>query len=205
MVHTYPEEFIPVGDAFIQALFAIEDCAALFRSIDEAETNAERGDLFDKYDAMKRRVERRVRDEIAYGDLPPFVRGQTGQFERLVNREGFRQESFGAPGIENVPHGVDTGGQPVFLRTADFRRWLAQHSRHPKRGAKPKYNWAAAQEEFRRLMKHHGRLSSDDPEWNSQARIEEAIEKYFEKQLGPDAAPSESLIRQKVSQWLTDN
>lgn len=53
-------------------------------------------------------------------------------------------------------------------------------------------------------MKHHGPLSSDDPEWNAQARIEEAIEKYFEKQLGPDAVPSKSMIRKKVSQWLAE-
>ena len=53
-------------------------------------------------------------------------------------------------------------------------------------------------------MKHRGPLSSDDPEWNAQARIEEAIEKYFEKQLGPDAVPSKSMIRKKVSQWLAE-
>jgi hypothetical protein len=219
MAHTFPEGFIPIGDAFAQALEATEDCAPLLRSIDEAKTNDERFGLFDKYDAVLRRVEKRMRSAIADGDLRPFMRGQSGQIEQMVDRKGFLEdrkgfprESFGVPGIENVPHhltnpGPDTHGQPVFLSTSNFQKWLEQqraskHSYVARRGAKTKFDWAAAQEEFRRLMKHHGPLSPDDHEWDAQARIEEAIEKYFEKQLGPDAAPSESMIRKKVSQWL---
>jgi hypothetical protein len=212
MAHTFPEGFIPIGDAFAQALEATEDCAPLLRSIDKAKTNDERFGLFDKYDAVLRRVEKRMRSAIADGHLRPFMRGQNGQIEQIVDREGFRRESFGVPGIENVPHhltnpGPDTHGQPVFLSTSNFQKWLEQqraskHSYVARRGAKTKFDWAAAQEEFRRLMKHHGPLSSDDPEWNAQARIEEAIEEYFEKQLGPDAVPSKSMIRKNVSQWL---
>ena len=214
MAHTFPEGFIPIGDAFAQAREATEDCAPLLRSIDKAKTNDERFRLFDKYDAVLRRVEKRMRSAIADGHLRPFMRVQNTQIEQMVDREGFRRESFGVPGIENVPHrltspGPDTHGQPVFLSTSNFQKWLEQqraskHSYVVRRGAKPKFDWVAAQEAFRRSMKHHGPLSSDDPEWNAQARIEDAIEKYFEKQLGPDAVPSKSMIRKKVSQWLAE-
>ena len=214
MVHTYPEGFIPVGDAFVRALEATEDCAALLRLIDEATKEDERHEHINKYDALKRRVEKQMRNALADGHLQAFTRAQNGQIEQIEDREGFRRESFGVPGIENVPHhltnpGPDTHGQPVLLSTSNFQKWLEQHraSRHSyvaRRGAKAKFDWAAAQEQFRSLMKHHGPLSSDDPEWNAQARIEEAIEKYFEKQLGPDAMPSKSMIRKNVSQWLAD-
>ena len=42
MADTFPEGFIPVGDAFAQAREATEDCAPLLRSIDKAKTNDER-------------------------------------------------------------------------------------------------------------------------------------------------------------------
>ena len=211
MADTFPEGFIPIRDAFDKALSSIKDCNSVLKR--ELAGDQERiNKFFDDYDAMARDVEKLMRAALDDGDLPAFIKAHNGQMEQLVDRKSWRRESFGVPGIENVPHhltnpGPDTHGQPVFLSTSNFQKWLEQqraskHSYVARRGAKTKFDWAAAQEEFRRLMKHHGPLSPDDHEWDAQARIEEAIEKYFEKQLGPDAAPSESMIRKKVSQWL---
>ena len=135
MVHTYPEGFIPVGDAFAQALELIEDYTALLRAIDEATKDAERHEHINKHDASVRRVEKLMRNALADGHLQAFTRrGQNGQIEQIVDREEFRRESFGVPGIENLPHhlsnpGPDTDGQPVLLEISNFREWLTK-SRH---------------------------------------------------------------------------
>jgi hypothetical protein len=127
MVHTYPEGFIPVDDAFAEALSSIKDCnSVLSRELaDQGHINK----FFDDYDALARDVERLMRDAIADGRLHPFCRTQSGQMEQLVDRESFRPAAFGVPGIENVPHhlsnpGPDTHGQPIFLKISDFREWL---------------------------------------------------------------------------------
>jgi hypothetical protein len=119
VVHTYPEGFIPVGDAFAQALEQIEDYTALLRAIDEATNDAERHEHINKHDASVRRVEKLMRNALADGHLQAFTRGQKGQIEQIVDREEFRRESFGVPGIENVPHhltnpGPDTDRRPHF-------------------------------------------------------------------------------------------
>ena len=135
MVHTYPEGFIPVGDAFAQALELIEDYTALRRAIDEATKDAERHEHINKHDVSVRRVEKLMRNALADGHLQAFTRrGQNGQIEQIVDREEFRRESFGVPGIENLPHhlsnpGPDTDGQPVLLEISNFRKWLTM-SRH---------------------------------------------------------------------------
>ena len=132
MVHTYPEGFIPVGDAFAQALQLIEDYSALLRAIDEATKDAERHEHINKRDASVRRVEKLMRNALADGHLQPFIRGQSGQIEQIVDRREFRRESFGVPGIENVPHhltnpGPDTDGRPVLLKISNFGEWLTMH------------------------------------------------------------------------------
>jgi hypothetical protein len=65
--------------------------------------------------------------------------------------------------------------------------------------AAPKRNvdlWAAVKNEVFRLMNHHGEFSDDDPNWNCQARPEDAtgvfILQHFER------SPSESGIRSHV-------
>ena len=91
MVHTYPEGFIPVGDAFAQALELIEDYTALRRAIDEATKDAELHEHINKYDASVRRVENLMRNALADGHLQAFTRGLNGQIEQIVDREEFRR------------------------------------------------------------------------------------------------------------------
>ena len=91
----------------------------------------------------------------------------------------------------------------VFFDIREFETKLRGTATTP-RGRKPKFDWSAAKSEAKKLMDYHGPFSPDDPAWNCQARLEEAIKKHFEKRLGPDAVPSESMIRQKASQWLAE-
>jgi hypothetical protein len=127
MAHTYPDEFIPLGDAFKLALSDAEGHDAIIRLIEIAETDEERAQHLICYDAAARQVERRMRDALADGPLHPYVRTDNG-IERLVERDEFRQAAFGVPTIDSVAEpvtnpGVDTDGRPVLLRTNVFETW----------------------------------------------------------------------------------
>lgn len=67
-----------------------------------------------------------------------------------------------------------------------------------KGGRPPKFDRGAVAAEVQRLMDHHDEFSPDDPEWNAQARLVEAIcEKFGE------AAPStvEDYIKEPLAKW----
>jgi hypothetical protein len=218
VVHTFPEGFIPIGDAFAQALEATEDCAPLLRSIDEAKSNDERFVLFDKYDAVKRRVEKRMRSAIADGHLRPFMRGQNGQIEQmvdrkgfLVDRKGFPRESFGVPGIENVPHhltnpGPDTDGRPIFLRSSDFESWLKIYrlKRNTRAGAPIKYDWPDAKNFAMDQLNKEGEFREWDDGWKTRADLERRVLTYMEKATGECNGPAPSTLRAKVAQWVAE-
>jgi hypothetical protein len=97
MAHSYPDGYIPLGDAFAEALSALED-RDLGRLIEEATNHNEREDLINQYHAHKRRVERMMRNAIADGELHTFIKAPNGQIERLIEREDWRKEAFGVPG-----------------------------------------------------------------------------------------------------------
>jgi hypothetical protein len=141
---SYPDRNIPLGDAFAQALTALEDCGSTARLISEATSEDERDDLINEYNAKKRRVERLMRNAIADGELHTFIKVPNGQIERLTEREDWRKEAFGVPDLGNVPHhlinpGVDTGGQPVLLEIDNFQDWLTtrRHAIDPFRTGAP--------------------------------------------------------------------
>ena len=144
MAHSYPDGYIPLADAFAQALAALEDCDSIARLLDEATREDERDDLINKYDAKKRGVERLMRNAIADGELHTFIKVPNGQIERLTEREDWRKEAFGVPGLGNVPHhlinpGVNTDAQPVLLEINNFQDWLTtrRHAIDPLRTGAP--------------------------------------------------------------------
>lgn len=67
----------------------------------------------------------------------------------------------------------------------DLLDWLRRRHGASRAGAKakggrpPKFDRAAVGAEVIRLMDHHGEFSADDPEWNAQARLTEAIMAKF--------------------------
>jgi hypothetical protein len=69
-----------------------------------------------------------------------------------------------------------------------------------KRGAKPKYSWDLIETEFRRLMDHHGDFDVSDPEWDAQARLEEALNEFCQKAWQRE--PSPSTLRERLPGWL---
>jgi hypothetical protein len=130
MPYTIPEGFIPVSDAFEQAVSELADFSQL--SIDQTASDDEQRDYFNKYDEIVRGVEKKMRRAVADRGLPLFIDTPNGPRE-LVERKEWGELAFGVPNIENLSHhltnpGVDTDGQPSFLKISDFRDWLTAHN-----------------------------------------------------------------------------
>jgi hypothetical protein len=66
-----------------------------------------------------------------------------------------------------------------------------------KGGRPPKLDKAAVSAEVGRLMDHHGEFSADDPDWNAQVRLIEALRKEF-------GEASDSTFEEYIKQPLTD-
>jgi hypothetical protein len=66
---------------------------------------------------------------------------------------------------------------------------------HPG-GRPPVVNWSMVGEEVFRLMTDNGEFSADDPEWNAQARLEEAIAAFCAKKF--KQRPSVTTIRRHI-------
>jgi hypothetical protein len=64
---------------------------------EEARTSEESQQSFHNYDVVGRRVERRMRDALADGSLPTFIRTPHNTMERLIEREPWRQEAWCCP------------------------------------------------------------------------------------------------------------
>jgi hypothetical protein len=104
---------------------------------------------------------------------------------------------------------LDGGHQRWFNVRADgpsFVAWLRSlvlpMLAQERRGPKGIYDWAAIKAEFDRLMEYNGALSPDDPTWKVQADVERAVSDFCSNSW--DRSPSESLIRQHVSEWLAN-
>lgn len=160
MVHTCPEGYLTIGEAFQQALSILENRDEVASQIEDGKTDEELSEIFIKYDVLERRVERRMRDALADGDLPVFIRNGDHQIERLIDREGWRQQAI-IPCIDNVPEpvtnpGVDTNDQPALVKANDFHEWLTRdrHAIDPFRSGapgKPSAIRRVEQEHLRRL------------------------------------------------------
>jgi hypothetical protein len=139
----------------------LENRDAVVGLINDAQTDDERNEAFLKCDLLERRVERRMRDALADAELHVFIKTRDHQIERLIEREGWRQEAFGIPRMDDIAEpvmnpGVDTDGQPVLIRIDDFHEWRTRerHGINPFRSGapgKPSATRVLEQEHQRRL------------------------------------------------------
>lgn len=51
-------------------------------------------------------------------------------------------------------------------------------------------------------MDFHGEFADSDPEWNCQARLEEAVESFVQRTFGGNAVKSQSTVRARVTPML---
>jgi hypothetical protein len=67
-------------------------------------------------------------------------------------------------------------------------------------GPKPKYEWDLLETKGRQLMDYHGDFDPGDPQWNAQARLEEALLKFHREKW--ETEPSITSLRIKLREWL---
>jgi hypothetical protein len=76
----------------------------------------------------------------------------------------------------------------------------------PRRGVggrKPIVDWKVVFVELKRLMDHYDEFGADVPEWNAQARLVEALQKFCSDKFGiePDKNTIEGRIKEPLAQW----
>jgi hypothetical protein len=110
--------------------------------------------------------------------------------------------------------GMDMRHSASLYSKNDLLDWLERNhpratSAPPKQagrgGRPPLVDWTVAKAEIFRLMDHHGEFSADDPEWNAQVRLEEAIQKFCVSKFGVEPATSTSRghLGEALRDWRT--
>jgi hypothetical protein len=107
--------------------------------------------------------------------------------------------------------GIATDGTPTLHRLTTTNRdcinkddlldWLNRSYPESKpkarrSGRPPAYDWDAIRQAAIDLMEHNGEFSVDDPEWNAQARLEDALVDQF--------GASTSALRERLPKFLND-
>jgi hypothetical protein len=136
-VHTLPEGYIWLNDAFELAWSKIEDAAKHDAALGWREPGefSPTDEAWRDFDESRRRVEKQMRTALAFGGLHARVRdAQTGQPDKLHRAsEWIGKSSFGVPGLSTELHhlacpGPDTGGRPVFVLESELHRFIRDHA-----------------------------------------------------------------------------
>jgi hypothetical protein len=70
-----------------------------------------------------------------------------------------------------------------------------------KPGPKPDFEWEKIEAKCYALMDHNGDFMPDDPEWDCQARLEEALMKFCQDMWKREPGPS--TLRERLPEWLS--
>ena len=74
-------------------------------------------------------------------------------------------------------------------------------SPYQKPGPKPDFEkWAKTEAKCYELMDEHGDFTPDDPDWDCQARLEEALMNFWQETWKHE--PGASTLREKLPEWL---
>lgn len=148
-------------------------------------------------------IKAQVYSTEAKGDFEP-VSISAAEF-LIADEAGW--ESFSDPDPQPIPFQImvrdrDTRRPVTKRRGVRVPHWIYIKREPPptkaKGGRPPKFDHAAVAAEVVRLMDHHGEFSQDDPEWNAQARLTEAIIRRF-----GEAAEStiDDYIKEPLAAW----
>jgi hypothetical protein len=127
---SYPPNFIPIVDAFDQAVEALAPIDIVrwakapiepdFLEFDQAK--------LDEFDEANRKIDRLFRDALADGVIDPWVNGVHGM-EKLSDRESWRTRPVGLPGFEPRTHHLTNPGpneeREVFIERGQLKTWIA--------------------------------------------------------------------------------
>jgi hypothetical protein len=102
------------------------------------------------------------------------------------------------------PSWREEGDHWIFVTQASLDGSLMKirASQQSRGGRKPDFNWDVILAEAERLMEYHSEFDASDPEWNAQARLEEALKSYSQKKWGRE--PSTAVLRERLARWLPE-
>jgi hypothetical protein len=104
--------------------------------------------------------------------------------------------------IDDLDRCIDQAAFPKPATNAEEGGEISVPAVESHRGRRPEYDWEALKGETFRLMDHHDEFSVDDPEWNAQARLEDALLQFSETSWGRQ--PSVPSLRPKLKAWLAE-
>ena len=102
-------------------------------------------------------------------------------------------------------HGFDTDADVVdrgALEAAIAKAFPQSAKLANKGGRPPAVDWNVVKDKVIQLMNYHGDFGSDSPEWNVQARLEDAIEALCDSKF--KKRPAKSTIQRHIKPWLAD-
>jgi hypothetical protein len=125
---------------------------------------------------------------------------------------------------EYVHPAFDESREEFLVRRIDVERWERRYSalapssppsKEPapseelsnkprqwrKPGPKPDFDWEKIEAKCYDLMDYHDDFTQDDPDWDCQARLEEALLDFCQQTWGRE--PGASTLRRKLPGWLS--
>ena len=102
-------------------------------------------------------------------------------------------------------HGFDTDADAIdrgALEAAIAKAFPQSVRPANKGGRPPAVDWDVVKEKAIRLMEYHGEFGADSPEWNAQARLEDALEAFCETKF--KERPGKSTIQRRLKHWLNE-
>jgi hypothetical protein len=139
---SFPPNFIPIVDAFYEAVAALEPAEISGRAKDLeisgrakdlskaelVEFQDELDEFYPRKDEAERKVERLFRDALADGLIDAWVNGARGM-EKLSERESWRTMPVGLAGFEPRTHHLTNPGpndeREVFIEQGQQKTWIA--------------------------------------------------------------------------------
>jgi hypothetical protein len=99
------------------------------------------------------------------------------------------------------PSWKDDNDHWIFVTLQSLESALKQFAgKHSNVGRKPDFDWQIIETEALSLMDQHGDFTADDPKWNAQARLEEALKDFCQRKWQRE--PSTTQLRSRLPRWL---
>lgn len=204
---SFPPNFIPIVDAFDQAVEALApvDIVRWARApIEAGFVEFDQAQLAE-FDEAKRKVERLFRDALADGLIDAWVNGGQGM-EKLSDRESWRTTPVGLPGFEPRTHHLTNPGpndeREVFVELGQLKTWLMMLTATAprRRGRRPAFDWESVRIMLYERCKKQGGVPSLEigDGWSIQADAE----KFVQEIVGDRA--EKTAVRDHVSKMLRD-
>jgi hypothetical protein len=210
---SYPKNFIPIVDAFDQAVAALAPVKIVGPAKDPNDlSNAELIEFEDEFDKFAQRkneagrgIERLFRDALADGVVDAWVKCGA-EMQVLSDRESWRPEASGVAGFEPRTHHLTNPGpnddKEVLIEQGQLKTWLMMlaNTAPRRRGRPPAFDWESVRIALYEECKKQGGVPS--PEIGDGWSVQGDAERFAQEMVGDRA--EKTAVRDHVSKMLRD-